>query len=151
MNRIREVREKKGLSGHKIAEQLGISAPYYYDIEKGKRRGNPDLFRRLAEILDVSVDYLLGLEDEPRSLQEKTHDQKYPPEGKEKRTKPIDTREWYNRDEPPSNIELEEFLRQSNVQFNGAPLDEEDKEDIIEFLKFAWKTLKKEKEKEKGK
>ncbi|CEP67106.1 Uncharacterized [Moorella glycerini] len=74
----------------------------------------------------------------------------YLPE-EEKQAKPIDTREWYNRDDPPSNIELEEFLRQSNVQFNGAPLDEEDKEDIIEFLKFAWKTLKKEKEKEKGK
>ncbi|MBO8169310.1 MAG: helix-turn-helix transcriptional regulator [Thermoanaerobacteraceae bacterium] len=50
-------------------------------------------------------------------------------------------------DDPPSDIELEELLKHSNIKFNGEPLDEEDKQDIIEFLKVAWKTIRKKKRK----
>ncbi|WP_406676397.1 helix-turn-helix domain-containing protein [Moorella sp. ACPs] len=113
----------------------GVSVATLSRIEAGVQIPSPTTLKKLAPHLGVTVEYLMTVAG-------------YLPED-EKQAKPIDTREWYNRDDPPSNIELEEFLRQSNVQFNGAPLDEEDKEDIIEFLKIAWKTLKKEKEKGK--
>lgn len=47
-----------------------------------------------------------------------------------------------NDDNKPTDAELEDFLRNSNVKFNGAPLDDEDKEDIIGFLKMVWKRKK---------
>ncbi|AKX95686.1 transcriptional regulator [Moorella thermoacetica] len=136
---IAHLREKAGFESQAaLARASGVWNSTIARIEAGQtRQPDPETLKKLAPFLKVSAQDLMTAAG-------------YLPE-EEKPTKPIDTREWYNRDDPPSNIELEEFLRQSNVQFNGAPLDEEDKEDIIEFLKFAWKTLKKEKEKEKEK
>lgn len=53
---------KKGnrpLSGNDVAEQLGITASYYYDLERGRRRLNADLLSQLTEILGCSVDEIL--------------------------------------------------------------------------------------------
>lgn len=61
MNKLRELREARGISGHKLAELLGVSSPYLYDLEKGKRRLNEDLIPKLCEILNVDADTLLGL------------------------------------------------------------------------------------------
>ncbi|QGP93430.1 helix-turn-helix protein [Neomoorella glycerini] len=60
MNRIRELREAKGISGTKLAEMLGISPQHLYDLEKGKRRLNETFINRLTEIFNVTSDYLLG-------------------------------------------------------------------------------------------
>jgi len=43
---------------------------------------------------------------------------------------------------------LEEFLKNANVYFDGAPLDEEDKEDILDNLAWKWEREKKKQEKE---
>lgn len=67
-NRLRELREKRGKSGTEIAELLGISPQYYYDLEKGVKRLNEPLIRKLTEIYGVSSDYLLGYTDDPRPL-----------------------------------------------------------------------------------
>lgn len=48
------------ISGKTIAEYLGISPQYYYDLEKGRRRLNMDLIIKLADYFQVSIDYLLG-------------------------------------------------------------------------------------------
>jgi transcriptional regulator with XRE-family HTH domain len=69
-NRLREVREKRGYSGTKIAEVLGISAQYYYELEKGKKRINDRLLACLADFYGVSTDYLLGRTDDPRPVEE---------------------------------------------------------------------------------
>lgn len=58
--RIREIREKKKISGVKIAQKLGITPTHYYDLEKGKRRLHRDQIEKLCQILGVSADYLLG-------------------------------------------------------------------------------------------
>lgn len=48
-----------------------------------------------------------------------------------------------NRNESlPTDTELEEFLQKSNIKFDGAPLDDDDKEDIINFLRMVWKRKK---------
>ncbi|BCV20425.1 helix-turn-helix domain-containing protein [Moorella sp. Hama-1] len=144
--RLKHLRIKKGLTLRALAKAAHISHSFIADIESGRSKPSLDTSKALAKALGVSLIDLTGdVYDITSDITGKGLDIHESEE--DWRTKPIDTREWYNRDDPPSNIELEEFLRQSNVQFNGAPLDEEDKEDIIEFLKFAWKTLKKEKEK----
>jgi len=46
-------------------------------------------------------------------------------------------------------VELEEFLKTANIYFNGAPLDEDDKEDIITYLKVKWEREKRKRNKNK--
>jgi len=65
-SRIRKIRKAKGLSGTAVAEKLGISAQYYYDIETGKRNLSGEIAAKLAVIFDVTSDYLLGLTDDPK-------------------------------------------------------------------------------------
>lgn len=67
-NRLRELREERGKSGTEIADLLEISPQYYYDLEKGVKRLNEPLIRKLIEIYGVSSDYLLGYADDPRPL-----------------------------------------------------------------------------------
>lgn len=70
-NRLREIRRARGLSGTAVAEAIGISPQHYYDLEKGERRLNEDLLKSLADQFAVSVDYLLGRTDDPRTLRER--------------------------------------------------------------------------------
>lgn len=60
-NRILELRNEKGISGAKLAEMLGISPQYLYNLEKGTKRLNEDILVKLAEVFNTSTDYILGL------------------------------------------------------------------------------------------
>jgi transcriptional regulator with XRE-family HTH domain len=64
-NRIRELRESRGLSGIYIAEIISVSPQYLYDLEKGRRRLNETMIKQLALFFVVTTDYLLGLTDDP--------------------------------------------------------------------------------------
>ena len=70
------LRENKGKSGTEIAELLGISPQYYYDLEKGVKRLNETWIRKLTVIYQVSSDYLLGYSHNPdtKSPMESTSD-----------------------------------------------------------------------------
>lgn len=63
--RIRELREKHGLSQRELAERLDMLQPQYFRYEQGQRDLPTELLIRLSEIYGVSVDYLLGLTDQP--------------------------------------------------------------------------------------
>lgn len=135
-NQIRQIRKEKGMSGTALAKKLGISPQYFYDLEKGKRRLNDSLIKKLTRILGVSADRILASETTTDYLLGRTDDpQGYP--------------SWWHRDTPPTDVELEEFLKTANVYFNGAPLDEEDKEDILTYLRVKWERERRKKEKEK--
>lgn len=60
MNRIRELRRQRGISASKLAEMLHITPKHLYDLETGKRRLHEDVLTQLAQIFNVSIDYLLG-------------------------------------------------------------------------------------------
>lgn len=62
--RIRRARERKGFSQSKLAEMLQISEPHMSDIERGKTSGNMLLIKKLANILGVSADWLLLVDNE---------------------------------------------------------------------------------------
>lgn len=115
-SRIRTIRRQKDLSGTKVAEMLGISAQYYYDIEKGKRNLSAEMAARLAEIFGVTTDYLLGRTDEPNEKSD--WDSKLP--------------ELTEKEERDIALTLERILNQLDhenaVSFYGEPMDEETRE-----------------------
>lgn len=59
--RIKEVREKAGLTQREAAERVGISQPYFAQVERGIRRLDAALQGRIGEALGVNpadlVDY----------------------------------------------------------------------------------------------
>ena len=59
-NPVKVWREHRGLKQIDLAQTIGISRSYLSLIEAEKKEGTVSLYRRLAQILDVSVDELIG-------------------------------------------------------------------------------------------
>lgn len=57
--RIREERQKLNLTQEKLSESVGISDSYLGQIERGERSVTLDTLIRLANRLNVTIDYLL--------------------------------------------------------------------------------------------
>ena len=64
--RLRDLREDRDLLQRQVAERLRCSQRVYSNYERGKRDIPTDILIRLSEFYDVSVDYLLGLTNNPR-------------------------------------------------------------------------------------
>lgn len=58
--RIRQIRRMRDLSGEEVSKKLGISAQYYYNIERGRRKLSAENAVKLADVFEVPLDYLLG-------------------------------------------------------------------------------------------
>ena len=58
--RMRIIRQKKGISQKELAKRVGITQAYVSEIETGMRRPGYELFLRLADALDCSLDDLAG-------------------------------------------------------------------------------------------
>jgi len=52
-------REYRGLKRDELAKQAGVSGSYISMIENAKRKGDVDLFKKIADVLDCDVDDLL--------------------------------------------------------------------------------------------
>ena len=65
MNRIREAREKSGLTQLEAANLLNISKQRYSNYELDKREPDHETLLSIAELFNVSTDYLLGISDDP--------------------------------------------------------------------------------------
>lgn len=63
MNRLKFLREEKGLFQSDIAKILGISIAAVGFYENEKRDMSPDTIIKLAEYFGVTTDYLLGKSD----------------------------------------------------------------------------------------
>ena len=59
VNGIRYCRELRGMSKGELADNLGIKTPDLWRYENGKRRCPVGVYRRMASILDVTIDELL--------------------------------------------------------------------------------------------
>ncbi|MBQ9719411.1 MAG: helix-turn-helix transcriptional regulator [Oscillospiraceae bacterium] len=64
--RIRDMREDSDLTQAQVAAHLGINQRTYSNYETEKRSLPIDHYRKLALLYHTSVDYLIGLTDEPR-------------------------------------------------------------------------------------
>ena len=59
-NRLKTVREEKGLKREEVAKAIGTSAAIIGRYERNERTPSIDIAKKLAEALDVSLDYLVG-------------------------------------------------------------------------------------------
>lgn len=64
MNRLRDLRKKRGFTQIKMQMLTGIDQSDYSKLENGKRWYTYEQLRRIAIALDTSMDYLAGLTDE---------------------------------------------------------------------------------------
>lgn len=117
--RLIMLRKEKGVRQEDVADYLNIARPTYTQYETNRRKPDIETLRRIADYFHCSLDFLLGRTDDPK------------PPGEDNSTE----------------IDLEEIMKKEGIMFDGIPLDEEDKEDILEVMKIAWKTIQKRKQK----
>lgn len=65
---LKTARERKGLSQKDIAEIIGVAKSTYSLYESGNREPNVQTIKKIADILNVSADELLGIDDEPQTI-----------------------------------------------------------------------------------
>ncbi len=58
--RLKELRKAEKLTQRDMAEKLNIVQPSYIRYENGTAEPSQETLIKIAEIFDVSVDYLLG-------------------------------------------------------------------------------------------
>jgi len=63
--RIRDLREDNDLTQKQMAKELNCSQQVYSNYELGQRDIPTDILIKLSKFYDVSVDYILGLSDDP--------------------------------------------------------------------------------------
>lgn len=64
--RIRDLREDRDLKQRELADYLNCSQQVYSNYELGQRDIPSEVLIRLSRFYKVSVDYILGLTDDPR-------------------------------------------------------------------------------------
>lgn len=129
-SRIRKLRREKDLSGIKVAEKLDITPQYYYDIEKGDRRLTAEIAGKLADVLETTVDYLLG----------KTDINLYdwlPEDYVDKLVKENPSSYAANEKEFIRKINLsdESLLKEFKIELDGRELSEQEQKNIIAFVR----------------
>lgn len=60
--RIKQARTERNMSQVELAEAAGLCVPYISDIERGKKCFSVDKLVRIAQVLQVSTDWLLRLD-----------------------------------------------------------------------------------------
>ena len=61
--RLKELRKEKGLTQKQVAEELHIHSVTYLHYEKSEREPPLSLLADMATFFDVTVGYLLGVEN----------------------------------------------------------------------------------------
>lgn len=65
---LKIARERKGMSQKDIAEGIGVAKSTYSLYESGNREPNVQTIKKIADILNVSADELLGIDEEPETI-----------------------------------------------------------------------------------
>ncbi len=64
MHKIRAIREEKNLTQNQLAEKIGVVGHNVGDWERGKCEPSISMLIKIANALEVSIDYLVGREDD---------------------------------------------------------------------------------------
>ena len=59
-NRLKELRKEKKLSQEDLGKVMNISGRTISYFEAGERSPSPEILNKLADVFNVSVDYLIG-------------------------------------------------------------------------------------------
>ncbi len=62
--RLKKLRKQAQLTQVDVAEKLGISQPAYASWERGVKKPTQDNLVKIAQVLNASVDYLVGNSEE---------------------------------------------------------------------------------------
>lgn len=62
-DRLKELRQEKRLIQDELAKKLNISRNTITRYENGTRQPNINTVKKIAELFDISTDYLLGISD----------------------------------------------------------------------------------------
>ena len=65
---LRIARERKGISQKDMAESIGVAKSTYSLYESGNREPGVPTIKKIADVLNVSADELLGISIEPTTL-----------------------------------------------------------------------------------
>lgn len=65
--RLKELREEKGLLNKELAKEINVEPATITNWEKGNRTPKEDLLIKIADYFDCSLDYLLGRTDNKAS------------------------------------------------------------------------------------
>jgi transcriptional regulator with XRE-family HTH domain len=118
--RMRELRESKKLTQAELARLCGLGESTISFYESGKREPNYKNLLCIAEKLGTTPNYLLT-----------------------ENTANVENA-WWDKDTPPSDIDLEDFIReQPNLRIFGDVVNEEIKDDIMLALRTVWEVSKK--------
>lgn len=66
MENLKLLREQKGLLQKEVAEAIGVNRTTYVKYERGDSEPSFQILNRLADYFTVSVDYLLGRDDQQK-------------------------------------------------------------------------------------
>lgn len=61
--RINEIRKERGITAQSMADMLHINLRSYRNYESGDREPSVESIIKIADILDISVDYLFGRDE----------------------------------------------------------------------------------------
>lgn len=65
-DRLIQLQEERNMTKKHIANAIGISVMAYYRYEHGERKPTSDILIALANHFCVSIDYLVGRNDDPQ-------------------------------------------------------------------------------------
>ena len=111
--RLKKLRVEKAISQYKLAELLGFSRGQIANYEQGRREPDHSTLQKIAAFFNVSTDYLLGNDGTSFATPEiiKVIDKKMPKD-------------------------LKKILEQQEIMFSGTPLDEEDRQEILDIIQY---------------
>lgn len=119
--RLKKLRINKHMTQDELGEIFNppLAQSTIGTYERGIRQPSLENLIIISNYFNVSIDYLLGLTDEERTV-------------------------TTFKEENPQ--ELREFLNQNNILFNGAELNDEDKQRMIDILTgLFWESFTKKK------
>lgn len=60
-SRLKNLRDTSGMTQQQVADKLGITRANYSHIENGRNEPDDDTTVKIAQLFDVSTDFLLGI------------------------------------------------------------------------------------------
>lgn len=70
--RLKEIRKQRGLTQAEVAKKIGVAQNTYSQYENGKREMDTATLCKIADALNVTVDYLIG-----HSVYEQENDKRF--------------------------------------------------------------------------
>lgn len=63
-NKLKALRKERGWSQAKLAEKVGVHAVHISKLERGHYQPSIDLLKKMAQVFEVTTDYLLNDEED---------------------------------------------------------------------------------------